>query len=287
MTYERIVLGTDGSAGSVAATGWTARIARLCGAEVTIVHAMAPLLEHMFSIPPLASDELVSLVSTELAGPWSEPLRTAGVDFEWKLVEDYAAAALLSSVRRKNASLLVVGRHGHTRWAPHAMGGVVHKVLSDAVCPVVVVPTPQEGVVADDLMDVVVGVDGSDSSLAALDWAIRHAEMLGKSVRAVTSISTQVGGEVVWLAPTDEEKAIEVADEELGRILEKKAVETDVRLTMRITLGHAGESLVAQSEKAALVVLGSRGLGSVASLLIGSTSHYVATRSICPTVIVT
>jgi nucleotide-binding universal stress UspA family protein len=287
MTYERIVVGTDGSAGSLAATEWTARVAGGCGAEVTIVHAVAPLLEHMFSIPPLESDELVSLVSSELAGPWAEPLRASGVEFEAQLVEDYAAAALISSVRRKKASLLVVGRHGHTRWAPHAMGGVVHKVLHDAACPVVIVPTPEEGVVADDLMDVVVGVDGSVSSLAALDWAIRHAQMLGTSVRAVSAVHIQAGGDVVWLAPTDEEKAIETADDALGRILESKAAETDVELTMRITLGHPGESLVEQSEKAALVVLGSRGLGSVASLLVGSTSHFVATRSHCPTVIVT
>jgi nucleotide-binding universal stress UspA family protein len=286
MVYDKIVVGTDGSAGSAAAAGWTARVAGVCGAEVTIVHGLAPLLEHMFSIPPLASDELVALVSRELSGAWSEPFREAAVQFECLLVEDAAAAAVLSAARKRDVSLIVLGRHGHTRWSPHVMGGVVHKVLSDAICPVVIVPTSWEGTSPDGPTDIVVGVDGSECSLAALDWAIRHAEMFGLGVRVVTAVFTQAGGEVVWLAPADEEKAGKAAEEELGRILEKQRLETDVGLTMKVTRGHPGSALVEESADAVLVVAGSRGLGSVAELLTGSTSHYVAARTRCPTVIV-
>jgi len=285
MAYDQIVVGTDGSAGSAAATSWTAQVASICGAEVSLVHGLAPLLEHMFSIPPLESEQFISLVSAELSGRWAEPLRQAGVDFEAVLVEDGAAAALLSSARQRHASLLVLGRHGHTRWAPHAMGGVVHKVLSGAKCPVVIVPTSWEGGASSD-PNVVVGVDGSESSLAALDWAIDHAEMSGMGVRAVTAVFTQTDGDLTWLAPTDDELATKAAEEELRDIIDKRTAGT-VDLVKRVVLGHAGGSLIEESESAGLVVVGSRGLGSVAALLTGSTSHYVATRSRCPTVIVT
>ncbi len=288
MVYGRIIVGADGSPGSLAATGWAAQIAGTCGAEVALVHGLAPLLEHMFSIPPLESEVLVSLVKEELAGAWSEPLRRAAVEHEPVLVEDVAAAAVLSVARQKDASLIVLGRHGHTRWGPqHTMGGVVHKVLSAAICPVVIVPTSWEDRAADTSPDIVVGVDGSESSLAAIDWAIRHAEIFGMGVRAVTGVFTQVNGEVAWLVPTDDEKAKVKAEEELGRILEKSASGTDVDLAMRVAVGPVGATLVEESETAELIVVGSRGLGSVAALLVGSTSHYVATRSSCPAVIVT
>jgi len=286
MAYDRIVVGTDGSAGSAAAVGWTSRVARVCGAEVTIVHGLAPLLEHMFSIPPLASDELVALVGRELTGAWSAPLREAGVQIECLLVEDAAPTAVTSAARKRNVSLIVLGRHGHTRWSPPVIGGVVHKVLSDAVCPVVIVPTAWEDPSPDGPTDIVVGVDGSECSFAALDWAIRHAETFGLGVRVMTAVFTEAGGEVVWLAPADEEKASKAAEEELGRILEKQRLETDVGLTMKVTRGHPGSALVEESADAALVAVGSRGLGSVAELFTGSTSHYVAARSRCPTVIV-
>lgn len=287
MAYDRIVVGTDGSAGSLAATSWAARVADVCGAEVALVHGLAPLLEHMFSIPPLASDVLLTLVNENLSGRWSEPLREAAVEFEAVLIEDGAAAALLSTASQKHASLLVVGRHGHTRWAPHVMGGVVHKVLSDAICPVAIVPTSWEHRGIDAAPYVVVGVDGSKSSVAALDWAIRHAERFAMGVRAVTAVATQVDGEIAWLAPSDDVTARTAAEEELRHLVEPRSAETDVELVMGVTLSRAGESLVEESESAALVVVGSRGLGSVAALLTGSTSHYVATRSLCPTVIVT
>lgn len=286
MVYRRIIVGADGSPGSLAATDWAAQIAGACGAEVALVHGLAPLLEHMFSIPPLESEVLVSLVKEELAGAWSEPLRRAAVEYEPVLVEDVAAAAVLSVARQKDAALIVLGRHGHTRWGPHTMGGVAHKVLTDAICPVVIVPTSREGP-ADTSPDIVVGVDGSESSLAALDWAIRHAEIFGMGVRAVTGVFTQVNGEVAWLVPADDEKAKLRAEEELGRILEKSASEADVDLAMHVAVGPVGATLVAESATAELIVVGSRGLGSVAALLVGSTSHYVATRSSCPAVIVT
>jgi nucleotide-binding universal stress UspA family protein len=132
---------------------------------------------------------------------------------------------------------------------------------------------------------IVVGVDGSSGSLAALRWAARQARVTGTGLRAVTAwqYPRPYGYEVAvtdWRPDAEADlianTAIESAVQQLGGV----SVETEV------VEGHPAVVLTGQSEDAELLVVGSRGHGLLTGVLLGSVSEYCASHSACPVVIV-
>ena len=133
--------------------------------------------------------------------------------------------------------------------------------------------------------DIVVGIDGSEGSLAALRWAGREARRRGASLRVVTAwqvsavstIPTFGVGEPVdeVLADLGEGLARTLAEEGLDDVAEPVVVE-----------GHPAEALVEASEGADMVVVGSRGHGGFSGLLLGSVSQHVSHHARVPVVVV-
>jgi nucleotide-binding universal stress UspA family protein len=136
---------------------------------------------------------------------------------------------------------------------------------------------------SDSAPRVVVGVDGSPSSYAALRWAVRHAGLIGGVVEAVCA--WEVPGMYGWSAPAvdpglDENLARRRFDAELREVLgEERPVEVRERITR-------AEVLLAAADGAETLVVGSRGRGGFASLLLGSVSQQCALHATCPVVIV-
>ncbi|GGP33508.1 universal stress protein [Streptomyces melanogenes] len=116
---------------------------------------------------------------------------------------------------------------------------------------------------------VVVGVDGSEASYEALRWAVRHARLIRASVEAVAAYD--VPGAAGWSAPAvdadlDEEQARKDLGDELRSVLGQAP---DVPLTSHVVRGNAAEVLTDTSVGAELLVVGNRGRGGFARLLLG------------------
>ena len=131
---------------------------------------------------------------------------------------------------------------------------------------------------------IVVGVDGSESSKAALRWAIRQAKLTGASVDAVTAWRYPTGyGWTPVAAEIDFEgeakKALSVA---LGEV---SGLEPDVPVRPVIAEGHAAEVLLRTARGADLLVVGSRGHGGFASAVVGSVSLYCVLHACCPVLV--
>jgi nucleotide-binding universal stress UspA family protein len=141
-----------------------------------------------------------------------------------------------------------------------------------------------------DTGTIVVGFDGSPHARAALELAAREALSRGLELRIVTSWHVPSAAYGAGLGPAPgfdpheiEESAGAVAAEALellGVDAEKLTVETRVRE------GNAGHVLVEEAEDAETLVVGSRGHGTVAGLLLGSVSQHCAAHARCPVVIV-
>ena len=135
--------------------------------------------------------------------------------------------------------------------------------------------------------DVVVGVDGSAPSKAALRWALRQASLTGADVRAVgawefPAFYSWEGGP---MPPEDFEQASRTAlNDAVDEALREQ--EYPVRIHREIVHGHSAQVLLDQSAEADLLVVGSRGHGSFYGALLGSVSQQCAQHSTCPVVIV-
>jgi len=133
---------------------------------------------------------------------------------------------------------------------------------------------------------IVVGVDGSDSSKAALRWAIRQAKLTGAAVEAVTAWRFPVG---YGMATLDSHGVIDFegdAKETLTKALaEVSGLDPEVPVRPLVTEGHPAEVLLSAARRAELLVVGSRGHGGLASALLGSVSLYCVLHARCPVLV--
>jgi nucleotide-binding universal stress UspA family protein len=137
---------------------------------------------------------------------------------------------------------------------------------------------------------IVVGVDGSEHASQALRWALSEARLRGCPVLAVHAwespyMPTADYGAAPFLIPV--ETIEENAERTLAEALVAVASETSgVELERRIVEGSAARVLTELAQMEDLVVVGSRGRGGFAGLLLGSTSQQCAQHARCPVVIV-
>lgn len=138
---------------------------------------------------------------------------------------------------------------------------------------------------------VVAGVDGSDESVAALGWARRYAEATGATVRAVLAwhFPTAAGQPPEGRVPNP---IREEAEERLrGQLTEAIAKvypdgQPAAGLETRLSYGHPAQVLVDESAEADLLVVGHRGRGAFAGMLLGSVSVHCVNGAHCPVVVV-
>ena len=136
---------------------------------------------------------------------------------------------------------------------------------------------------------VVVGIDGSPGAERALDFAAAEAAQRGLPLRVVCAWEPRAGtyvGEA--FAPTADGfvEAEQHADEVLRAALERLATGAAIEIEALAIEGHPATVLIEQSQDAVLLVVGSRGRSTAASLLLGSVSQKLAHHAPCPLVIV-
>jgi nucleotide-binding universal stress UspA family protein len=133
---------------------------------------------------------------------------------------------------------------------------------------------------------IVVGVDGSPSSMAALRWAIRQAKLTRSSLDAVTAWRLPSG---YGLAPTAdgatdfEGDAMKILTDALNEV---SGAESDVVIRPSVLEGHPADILVWSARSADLLVVGSRRHGGFPSALLGSVSHYCVYHASCPVLVI-
>jgi nucleotide-binding universal stress UspA family protein len=138
---------------------------------------------------------------------------------------------------------------------------------------------------------VVVGVDGSEGSREALRQALIEARLRGTRVRAVAAWRLPWTVYSAAVPGVDLDEVIEdvraSAAARLDEALAGCAAEADgIEVIKAVCEGQPAEVLVEQSQGAAILVVGSRGLGGFQGLLLGSVSQQCAHHAACPVVIV-
>jgi nucleotide-binding universal stress UspA family protein len=199
----------------------------------------------------------------------------AGVTIDSEVVVGQTSGVLLERLER--ADLLVIGSRGHSGLAGLLLGSISHQCVHHAGGPVAIVPSTAP-VPADG--DVVVGVDGSEESWAAVRWAVgeagrRHGKLVvlhgWLSPIAVPPVGVGVSNQDVEEFESDTLRMLhEMVD---GMVAQ--AGEPPAEIELLATDEPPAHALIERSNGAGLVVVGSRGHGGFTGLLLGSVSQKV------------
>ncbi|WP_270889316.1 universal stress protein [Pedococcus sp. 5OH_020] len=198
-------------------------------------------------------------------------------------VDDPAALLVKASA---TASLVVLGSAGLGQTVDVLRGATAAKLMAHAHCPVMVTP---HAATWDVDGPIVVGVDATEHSTPALEWAFAQASAEGAELVPVHTWWWEEpdpflsGGswEDEWVAMS-QTQTLELS-EMLAGWREKYP---DVAVSPTVVRGQAAEILVEASPSSRLVVVGTRGRGGFAGLLLGSVSIHTAHRASCPVVVV-
>ena len=299
MTHHNVVLvGVDGSPASLAAADWAAAYARTHGCSLHLVCA--------YSIPSFTAAALdggyAALDDTAIAEGARAVLDEAvarvavtGVSTTSAVVTGDAAAVLVEL--SAGAAIVVVGTRGRGGFAERLLGTVSSALPAHAHCPTVVVPCREQHEVDEaelptrpEVRRIVVGVDGSPAAELALDRAIREAEAWDAELTAVAAVPIGTGTSyLAWLpAAVDHETVLRDVAEGLDVVVDRALTDhPDVQVRRHVLDGTGAQLLTEFSQAVDLVVVGSRGRGGFAGLLLGSTSQAVLHHSSCPVMVVT
>ncbi len=206
----------------------------------------------------------------------------AGVAVEAVIAHGGPSAVLLDAAER--ADFLVVGSRGRGGFKRLLLGSTSTQCATHATGPTVVVPAAAR---TEPTADIVVGIDGSDNSIAALGWALTFAQP-GTRVEALSvwDVSPIAVGADQFFFP----EATDLAEERFHHLVDtvvcRHTVAPDVHVERTFTTGTPRRELADRSESTDLLVLGARGHGAIGAALIGSVSTWSLHHASAPTVIV-
>ena len=292
-TTHTIAVGFDGSPPAAAALDWAALEANRTDAIlriISVVHYPGMPAGTLESVPILPAS-LLKRAHELVAGAALRARKVLdAARVETQIVLGAAAEALVTATG--SVQLLVVGNRGRSELASTVLGSVSFAVAAHAHCPVIVV---REGaVVVGPEHAVVVGVDGSPAGDRALDVAADLAAHAGAPLRIICAWDLPAADswafsywgtaspESDW-ARTQHDVAVKIANAATDRALSHHRGLVAISEVKR---GLAGMALTAASNSAGLVVVGSRGLGGFAGLVLGSVSHHAIHGCSCPVMIV-
>ncbi|MCZ2526553.1 universal stress protein [Streptomyces sp. HB2AG] len=277
-----VVAGVDSVLPNPAALVWAADEAHRREAPLCLVHALAPPPRGRHHPGAEAHHRSLREQGRQALDRGAALAHERYPDLEVSSSVEEGPPALVLCRQAAHAETVVLGSRGLSRAAQVvSAGSVTVPVSAQAACPVVVVREPEQSARPQQPPLVVVGVDGSLPSAAALEYAYEAAALRGAVLRAVWA----------WrpprFAPTDEESA---EDERRRRLAQSLAVSgagfPGVGTEQEVVRGHPVEELVRVSGRAALLVVGRRGRGGFTGMRLGSVAHGVLRHAQCPVAVV-
>ncbi|MDN5918153.1 MAG: universal stress protein [Pseudonocardia sp.] len=278
-----VVVGVDGSDPALDAARWGAGEAARTGASLRLVAAVGRSTLAMGGRPGLGHEQrreaALRSLRDHLDAAAQEAARMLPADRIDREIRGGSAAEVLCEESAR-AATVVLGTRGRGGFAGLLAGSVAVAVTAASRCPVVVV----RGTVTAD-GPVVVGVDRSPGSDAALGLAYEHAAARSAPLVAVHAWSDDVFDPDVallldWAAIEADERA--VLDDQLAGWSQKYP---DVPVRRMVVRGQAAAALLHHSSDAQLLVVGSRGRGGLAGLLLGSVSQAMLQHAWCPVLV--
>ena len=277
-----IVVGVDGSEPALSAVAWSAEEASSRNLSLRLVTSTAPYLQSFYGpglpYPPEMFEEVDQLARAQLRdglhrATTIDPQISAHTEF----VREPPISLFLE--KSKTARMIALGASGRGGFTGMLLGSTANSVAAHASSPVAIVrdPTIPDG-------PVVVGVDGSETSTAALEAAFDEASWRKARLVAVHAVEVpsirEVGVGHAHEQPGDGDRAL--AESLAGRAESYPDVDVE-----RVAVDDSPpNALLEWSDRAQLVVVGTRGRGGFRGMLLGSTSQALLHHARSPVLVV-
>ena len=294
-TGRPVLVGIDGSRSAVDAARWAAREAQRRRTWLRLVEAFGwmPVQDDGSAVEPAYQGVVDPSYRQVLLRAAQERLVAAAaaaaavapdVEARTEVLTGYPVPRLVAESR--SAQLVVVGDRGLAAVTGVLVGSVAAGLAAHAACPTVVVRGAEPGGPIPGAGPVVVGVDGSPVGEAALAFAFdaaaaRRAPLVAVHTWRDTMIDTAVAMLIDWAAVEAEEQRLLA-----GRLAGWSAKYPDVRVEQVVARDRPAHALRERSVGAQLLVVGSRGRGGLAGLLLGSVSQTLLHHAACPVAVV-
>ena len=284
MRSPYVVVGVDGSKDGLIALDWAVAAAARRRWPVRVVNVvddetpgeLAPAMVRL--LVPDDGSEVIEDAAAELSRLGTDAARM-------EIRRGYPADVLLAMGR--DGGLLVIGRRGRDGFAELATGSVSQVCAALAEVPVVVVPD-QWSPDAPPHGRVVIGLDGTAGSVAALEFAAQEATNTAAALLAVRAVKLPetYPAEDFWLDPEAAGWSPQVdhePDEQLAPIRERF---TELKIETCVAAGHPVQVLAKESAAADLLVVGGAGRKVFTGLRMGSVSRGLVDHTACPLAII-
>lgn len=302
-----IVVGWDASDGAKVALDWAAGVALRQGLHLTVLHCLdvywspglsavdpagsyaagAAVVEPMPASAMLQPPQEILELGVAQAAALLGPDRVSGID-----VHGTPAGQLVEA--SKVADFVVTGSRGRGRLLAGLLGSTSYAVTAHSRCPAIVVRTDDEGGAprhpGPDAR-IVVGIDGSPESERALEHAADIAARADAPLHVVAvSDANSVGPQTYSDPPEKGRHDREAMGHAQDWLREAKAIlgvtRPSLSVEYEVLSGPPGHALADLGVGAGLIVVGSRGRGGFAGLVLGSVSHTVIHEARCPVMVV-
>lgn len=278
-TFNKVIVGFDGSTKARQALHWGINQAALWHAPLEVLVAGGDYVR--------GTAEAVN-VYREWARDWvreAEQLLNEASVTGWNVTLSSGSPRTVLTDASTPSTIVVVGSRGHGLSSGVLLGSVSQHLARYAAGPVVVVrrdEIPESG-------PVLVGVDGSRESQRALDFGLAHANASGLALMAIYGwdASLRVGTPLAGDVPDKAAHDIQDADRWLVEAISGRSeLYPDLKVECAAIPRPPAAALIDASATAGLLVVGSRGRGTVQELFLGSVSQEVLRKAECPVAIV-
>lgn len=288
---SRIIVGVDGSDASIEAVRWATYEAGRRDVPMLIVSCYSVPIYGIQEAGTHQTCEDVAMYqhgAATIVHRATELVSEIDPDVVVDVMTTLSAAAVAISEAARAGDEIVVGATGHSGFVDGVLGSVATSVVQRSHVPVIVVPAKPVAEAGVTMRKIVIGLDGSAASIAALDWAYEQALLTGAELTAVHG----------WIYPyphlrtvissarsqmqLDAMEELKTSLQSLGVLLSSGPVHVHPRLVEK----SAVDALLDEADDADLLVIGSGGRGALRSSLLGSVSHSVAQHANCPVVII-
>jgi nucleotide-binding universal stress UspA family protein len=268
-----IVVGYDGSSDSELALDWADQLAAEQGRALRVLISEVDPTQVLEATSDWHAAKMAQLradARDRIAGA-----RTR--DSQVELAASPPTQALVDASAK--AATVVIGAQGHSLLSGVVLGSVSQHVTRHASCPVIVTRAPSD----PESNRVVVGVDGSTGSRKALEFAFDHASRIAAPITAIHAWRNGGRGHNGEGLVDEIQAAERILSEALAGFADQYP---DVKVSPEAVPIVPQRALADASRSASLVVIGSRGLGAFAGLLLGSVSQSVLHHAQCTVAVV-